>query len=696
MIAKIAKFCKFLERKLVPPPRIRFRCRKAGSGFKTCHIGAAHLAFFASKYPMPRAWTLIAIFAALVLCGAIYQLGWAQGQPANVPGQQDVLSFLNQNIDWYRQLAAEEQVATDPSDVLFVNDDRQAATEIVRLSFDFARADSQLLSAQGASNTSGAAAAQGKYASLVRQAQDADTEVQQTKSELDGDKNALSNARGAQRQKLAAEIDELQSELDLAQTRSKTLHDVLQFVSGASGTGGDLSAQIDQLQRSLPELEVGNAKGTLPPANSSSGNANALASRTANRRTAPSGILNLAEDLWSLSDALHTIDERTASTDQLAQVAQKLRAPLLANLTAIAQRGEEAAKQADVSGPAQLEQLKHDLDALNAGFKQASAVVLPLSKQAVLFDLYKTNLGRWRTVVKNEYSTALERLVVRLAIFGIVLAVVIILSKAWRRAVFRYVHDPRRRYQFLLLRRIILWCAIAITIAFALATEIGSIATFAGLITAGIAVALQNVILAIAGYFFLIGKYGVRVGDRVQISGVTGDVVDIGLIRLHLMEIGGTEGDRQPTGRVVVFSNAVVFQPAASFYKQIPGTNFIWHEVSLTLAPDTDYGMAEKRVLGAVEKVYADYRDRIEQQHQEMERTLSVAVPVPKPRSRLRLTQTGLEVVARYPVELETATEIDDRITRELLRSLEQHPRLKLVGTGTPNIQPVTDEPKAA
>jgi hypothetical protein len=79
-----------------------------------------------------------------------------------------------------------------------------------------------------------------------------------------------------------------------------------------------------------------------------------------------------------------------------------------------------------------------------------------------------------------------------------------------------------------------------------------------------------------------------------------------------------------------------------------------------------------------------------------MERTLSVAVAVPKPRSRLRLTQTGLEVVIRYPVELETATDVDDRIIRELLHSLEQHPRLRVVGTGTPTIQPVSDEPKAA
>ncbi|HEY6249115.1 MAG TPA: mechanosensitive ion channel domain-containing protein, partial [Candidatus Angelobacter sp.] len=398
----------------------------------------------------------------------------------------------------------------------------------------------------------------------------------------------------------------------------------------------------------------------------------------------------------SLSHRIDVIDQRTRSTGELAQASQKLRTPLLSNLTLLAQRGEEAAKQADLSGAPQLEQLKHELDSLNVGFKQASAVALPLSKQEVLLDMYTNNLAEWRAAVKSEYSEDLRKLLVRLVIFGIVLAAVIFLSQLWRRAVFRYVHDPRRRYQFLLLRRIILWCAIAITIAFALATEIGSIATFAGLITAGLAVALQNVILAIAGYFFLIGKYGVRVGDRIQISGVTGDVIDIGLIRLHLMEVGGTETDRQPTGRVVVFSNSVVFQPTASFFKQIPGTSFLWHEVSLTLAPESDYGLAEKRVLGAVEKVFADYRERIEQQYREMERTLNIAAAVPKPRSRLRLTQTGLEVVIRYPVELDNATEIDDRITRELLHSLEQSPRLRLVGSGTPNIQPVSDSPKAA
>ena len=528
-----------------------------------------------------------------------------------------------------------------------------------------------------------------RYQELYRQAQAADDELRQTLAELQSAKDQLQTAKGAERPKLQAQIDELQSEINLAQTRSKSLHDLLQFTGSASGSAGNLVSQIDQLQRSVPELESSTEKNTA--AAPSAGTVN-----VASLRNQPSGILGLSEELFSLSGKLHTLEQREKATDALVQTSQRLRAPLTSVLTAAAQQGEDAAKQADTSDAAQLEQLKSRLDSLAADFRQYSSVILPLSRQSVVLDLYRATLNRWHGAVQNEMSATMRRLMLRIAIFGGVMVLVLALSAAWGRAVLRYVHDARRRYQFLMLRRIIVWCVMGITIAFALATEVGSIATFAGLITAGIAVALQNVIMAIAGYFFLIGKYGVRVGDRVQISNVTGDVIDIGLIRLHLIEVGGAETDRQPTGRVVVFSNAVVFQPTASFFKQIPGTSFVWHEVSLTLAPESEYTHAESRMIGAVEKVFAEYRESIERQHREMERTLSVAVAVPRPRSRLRLTQTGLEVVIRYPVELENAAEVDDRITRELLRALEEKPKLKLVGTGVPNIQPVIDETHVA
>ena len=104
----------------------------------------------------------------------------------------------------------------------------------------------------------------------------------------------------------------------------------------------------------------------------------------------------------------------------------------------------------------------------------------------------------------------------RLVIFIALLALVFTAAELWRRAVFRYVQDPRRRSRFLLLRKIVLWALVVAIAAATFATELGSLATFAGLITAGLAVAMQSVLISVVGYFFLIGKYGIRVGDRVQ------------------------------------------------------------------------------------------------------------------------------------------------------------------------------------
>jgi small-conductance mechanosensitive channel len=636
----------------------------------------------------------------VVLCGAVSADDESAADSQTSTGQpngQLLIDYLNQSIDWYRHLAVEESSSTDPADLLFINDNRQMASQIVRQSFDFGRAAAQLIAAQTPQNPT-QNQANSRFQTLVQATAKTDQVVHDTQIEIDQLQDKLASAASRDRPKLQATLDELKSELALAQARSEALHNILQFASlGAAGaSGGNLVAQVQELQRSVPEATLnsqpsatsdgqanGQAKGSTTAAATS-----ATASAQA-RRQQPEGLLALVADLFSLTRKIRTIDDSIKTTNALAQTAQNLRTPIVKHLSGLVQRGNALAQQADTSDVAGLQQQKRELDGLTAQFKQTSSLILPLSKQSVLLDLYKSSLMRWRDDVKTQYQIDLKNLGLRLLVLTVVLGGFFILAELWKRATFRYVHDFRRRYQFLLLRRILLWFVVAITIAFALATEIGSLATFAGLITAGIAVALQNVILAVAGYFFLIGRYGVRVGDRVQISGVTGDVLDIGLVRIHLMEMGGTGNYIQPTGRVVVFSNSIVFQPTASFYKQIPGTNFVWHHVSLTLAPDSDFQLAETRLLGAVEKVFLEYKDQIEREYKHMQAELNVRTVAPKPVSRLRLAQGGLEVVIRYPVELENAAEIDDHITRELLAALAQEPRLRLVGSGTPNIQAV-------
>ncbi len=603
--------------------------------------------------------------------------------PAGLSTGQDTLAYLNQTIDWYRYLALTEQSALDASDALFLNDDRQVAKQILRLSFDFARANAQFLAKQSPSNTvQDQSADSAQYAGLFRAADAADAEAKNIQSQLASLKQKLATAPESKRGEPQATIDEVQSDLDLTQTRSQTLRNILQFAKSGTG-GGNLLTQIDELQRSIPEVAADAPKVPGTPAAPAVAAVSTPAPSTVqafNHEEQASGMLNLATDLFTLSGKISSLDRAIVSTDAMVATSRKLQAPLVATLRAAAQSGDQLAKQADSSDAKQLEDLKRQLDVLTANFKQISSVAVPLERQAILFDLYRANLVRWRGAVQNRYSVELRSLIFRLAGLTFALIVLFVLAEIWRKATIRYVPDLRRRHQFLVLRRVVLWCAIAITVTFSLATEIGSLVTFAGLITAGLAVALQNVILAVAGYFFLVGKHGVRVGDRVQISGVTGNVVDIGLIRIQLMELGGVGTDRQPTGRIVVFSNAIVFQPAASFFKQIPGTNFGWHEVTLILSPDSDYGHAEKRIFGAVESVYAQYREPMEKQAQEVERTFALGLKVPQPNCHLRFTQVGLEVVIRYPLDLENSSEIDDQITRQLLEELEKAPKLQLVG----------------
>jgi small-conductance mechanosensitive channel len=605
-------------------------------------------------------------------------------QPASA---EDIISYLNQTIVWSRQRTAEQQLVNEPSDALFLNDSRQVADQVVKLAFDYARARAQALANQ-TDNSASRSQAPSQYQRLIDSANKADQQVKGLQQELDNFHQQLQTATGKKRATLLAIISETQGELELFQTRRDTLRSMLQFATGTGSSGlgsGGLLSQVEELARTVPVASVENKEQTgsnATPNNSTS--PAVVASRE--RKEAPTGILALATDLFSLRRKLSALEDNLRQTDALSQSLKNLRAPLVAKVRELTQKGDDVAGQPDSQDPKVLAQEKKDLDALTAQFKQVSASLLPLGKQSILLDIYKRTTTNWLSAVDSQYKAELKGLLLRLAVLALVLGVVLGVSEVWKRATFRYIPDVRRRYQFLLIRRIVLWSLTAIIIATAFASELGAITTFAGLMTAGIAVALQNVILSIAGYFFLIGKYGVRVGDRVNIAGVTGDVVDIGLVRLQLMEI--TEGPAPlPTGRVVAFSNSVVFQANSGMFKQIPGTNFLWHEITLTLDSKGNYRQVEQRMMEAINKVFAEYRDRMEAQRRNVERSLNSTIAAFSPESRLHLTQTSLEVVIRYPVDLAHAGEIDNRVTRAILEALELDPNLREQVSGGPTVR---------
>ena len=295
---------------------------------------------------------------------------------------------------------------------------------------------------------------------------------------------------------------------------------------------------------------------------------------------------------------------------------------------------------------------------------------MPLTKAGVLLEQYRDNLDSWRAATRTQYRTALKTLAARVGLLLLLLAAVFVAGELWKRAVFNYVQEPRRRHQLLLVRRIVMWAVALAIVGIAFATEASSFATFAGLLTAGVAVAMQSVLVSIVGYFFLIGKYGLRVGDRVQIANVTGEVIDLGIVRLHLMELGPQDG---PTGRVVAFANSVVFQAAGGIFKQIPGVSLVWRELS---SRDT----RRRRLHGHQGAVAACRGSRARgvprraraADARDGENVVSSTAEKAQAQVQLRFSSGSIEAIVRYPVPLQRAAEVEERMSRALLDAIHE------------------------
>ena len=604
----------------------------------------------------------------------------APAMVAPMTGQQ-IIQVLDQTLDWYRTLGIQQQAATEPSDLLILYGNRQTANQVIGLAFELARADADILAKQAQPKDAGDAHPEAQ--ALTQLQSKFAAQGNEVQAELDADKAQLAKARPAQKSVLQAKISELQGELELITARKNLVSTMsaLSNESDMSGFGaGGLKAQIDAMAVAAPSL-VGatpasgpQAPSTAAPGSAAQGSApssNPASSAALPALTGASGVTAARFGIWDLGANVVRLSEKAATVDAIDQrtaalqaTFAQLRTPLINRLKELAARGDALAAQADTADSATLAHVRDQLDALANQFKQTSALMIPLSKEGVLLNQYRRNLSNWRDAIKSQYRDALKTLGVRVGVLAVLLAIVFAAAEVWRRAVLRYVQDGRRRYQFLLLRRIALWCLVFVIVGFAFASELGSIVTFAGLITAGLAVAMQSVLVSIVGYFFLIGKYGVRVGDRVQIGDVTGEVIDLGLVRLHLMELGG-RGLSGPTGRVVAFANSIVFQVSSGLFKQIHGVNFVWREMTVSLPAGVDFAAAKERLIAAVTNALKDERDEIMRQSKEIQRaTASGSGGDAQPRVQLSYSATGVEAHIRYPVHLQNAAEIDERVSQ--------------------------------
>lgn len=273
-----------------------------------------------------------------------------------------------------------------------------------------------------------------------------------------------------------------------------------------------------------------------------------------------------------------------------------------------------------------------------------------------------------------DLSDARIEQIVTTAIFAVVL-----LAIRWLliRVATRQMVDPVLQY------RVRKSATYGATICFVVASAriwsgaFDDLGTFLGLLSAGIAVALADFFLNLAGWVYIVTRHPFRIGDRIEIGSHAGDVVDIRVLRFTLMEIGNWVGGDQPTGRLLHVPNGGLFRDPMANYTET--FNHIWHEIPITVTFESDRHLAESLILAALSK----HQTPEEAEHAQADFAAATSQYVLQaadvmPTVYLDVIDFGVQLTARVVIHPHGRRVIHDQIWRDVLEAFAAEPTVDL------------------
>ena len=178
--------------------------------------------------------------------------------------------------------------------------------------------------------------------------------------------------------------------------------------------------------------------------------------------------------------------------------------------------------------------------------------------------------------------------------------------------------------------------------------------------TAGLTVALKDFIVAFFGWFALMGRNGLRIGDWVEIEGVSGEVIEVGMLKTVLLEMGNWTSTGHPTGRRVSFMNTFAIEN--HYFNFSTAGQWLWDELHVTLPAGCDPYATAVEIRERVEKETEAEAKAAEQDWERVTRQYGTSVFSAKPAADLRPVPEGLEVIVRYITKAPQRYEMKSRL----------------------------------
>ncbi len=247
---------------------------------------------------------------------------------------------------------------------------------------------------------------------------------------------------------------------------------------------------------------------------------------------------------------------------------------------------------------------------------------------------------------------------------------IVVVSRIAQHGVANHVADATTRYRIRKSIALVGYLLAAIAVATVFSDRLGGLTVAFGVAGAGIAFALQEVIASAAGWVAVSFGRFYSPGDRVQLGGIKGDVIDVGILRTTLMEVGQWVDSDLYNGRIVRVANSFIFkEPVFNYSADFP---FLWDEIRLPIRYGSDWRAAREILASVAEEVCGDYaRESRESWHRAVRKYALEEAPV-EPLVTLAANDNWLEFTVRYVVDYRSRRKVKDRLFTRILEELER------------------------
>jgi small-conductance mechanosensitive channel len=271
--------------------------------------------------------------------------------------------------------------------------------------------------------------------------------------------------------------------------------------------------------------------------------------------------------------------------------------------------------------------------------------------------------------VWNSFVEALSDSTGRLIGVGIALITLLMVVYWARRAAARTIADNSVRYHT---RKVISGVGVALgllIIAVSFSESLSGLPLVLGVSVAGIALALQDLIASVAGWLVIASGRVFKPGDRVELGGVRGDVIDVGVLRTTLMEMGQWVNGDLYCGRIVRVANSAVFkQPLYNYSAHFP---FVWDEIVVPIRYGSDRALARQLLLDAVTEVTGDYATQARATWKQLVQRFLIEDAEVAPMVSLAITDNWLQYTVRYVCDVKRRRTTRDQISERILAAID-------------------------